>query len=210
MRVERGASQILFGLLPGQTADLEGRIWRVTHWVDPVATPLDQDSVRQALISGAAPWAQQDNDDGLTAELRARANVEVVSAQHGPRRPGRAVPAAVALQGMRQASRDRDDRCACGVRTTGADAVRRVPHRAARPGSPISRGVPTHPTQSPFVSPERPPPGNCASSARVCNTTLSQGFPVPGVRLRRRRDERHRPPCGGRLLAAFRRARQPA
>lgn len=41
MRVERGASQILFGLLPGQTADLEGRIWRVTSWVDPVQTPLD-------------------------------------------------------------------------------------------------------------------------------------------------------------------------
>ena len=45
MRVERGASQILFGLLPGQTADLEGRIWRVSRWVDPVATALDQDSV---------------------------------------------------------------------------------------------------------------------------------------------------------------------
>ena len=28
MRVERGASQILFGMLPGQTADLEGRIWQ--------------------------------------------------------------------------------------------------------------------------------------------------------------------------------------
>ena len=47
MRVERGASQILFGLLPGQTADLEGRIWRVASWVDPVQTPLDQDACAQ-------------------------------------------------------------------------------------------------------------------------------------------------------------------
>ena len=78
MRVERGASQILFGLLPGQTADLEGRIWRVANWVDPVETPLDQDTVRRALISAAAPWGLAGTDDGLTAELRARATVDVV------------------------------------------------------------------------------------------------------------------------------------
>ena len=55
MRVERGASQVLFGMLPGQTADLEGRIWRVAHWVDPVPIPLDQDAVRAALLGCDRP-----------------------------------------------------------------------------------------------------------------------------------------------------------
>lgn len=78
MRVERGASQILFGLLPGQTADLEGRIWRVASWVEPVQVPLDPETVRNALHSAIAPWALAGTDDGMAAELRARAPIEVV------------------------------------------------------------------------------------------------------------------------------------
>ncbi len=101
MRVERGASQILFGLLPGQTADLEGRIWRVANWVDPVQTALDQETVRSALIAAIAPWAASGNDDGVTAELRARAAVDVVRTQYGSRRARRTLPAAVALQVVR-------------------------------------------------------------------------------------------------------------
>ena len=69
MRVERGASQILFGLLPGQTADLEGRIWKVTQWLDPVPIPLDQDAVRAALLGAIAPWAATGNDDGRTSAV---------------------------------------------------------------------------------------------------------------------------------------------
>ena len=78
MRVERGASQVLFGLLPGQTADLEGRIWRVTRWLDPTPIQLDQDAVRAALLHSIAPWIATGQDDGLGRDLHARATVEVV------------------------------------------------------------------------------------------------------------------------------------
>jgi hypothetical protein len=79
VRVERGASQVLFGLLPGQTADLDGRIWRVAHWLDPVPLALDQDSVRASLLGAVAPWSASGNDDGVEGELRARNQVEVVA-----------------------------------------------------------------------------------------------------------------------------------
>lgn len=79
MRVERGASQVLFGMLPTQTVDLEGGVWRVTHWGDPVRLPLDQASVRTALLEAVGPWAIHGRDGGLDSELRGRAPVEVVA-----------------------------------------------------------------------------------------------------------------------------------
>jgi hypothetical protein len=78
VRVERGSSQILFGMLPTQTVDLEGRVWRVTHWPDPVRLPLDQAAVRTALLEAIAPWALRRRDAGLDGELRGRAPVDVV------------------------------------------------------------------------------------------------------------------------------------
>ena len=79
MRVERGASQVLFGMLPTQTVDLEGGVWRVTHWADPAKLALDQTSVRIALLEAVAPWAIHGCDAGLDAELRGLAAVEVVA-----------------------------------------------------------------------------------------------------------------------------------
>lgn len=78
MRVERGASQILFGMLPNQTVDLEGRVWRVSHWPDPARLDLDQAAVRMALLDAVAPWALHGRDAGLDGELRGRTPVEVV------------------------------------------------------------------------------------------------------------------------------------
>jgi hypothetical protein len=66
-------------MLPTQTVDLEGGVWRVTHWGDPVRLALDQTSVRTALLEAVAPWAIRGNDGGLDAELRAGAPVEVVA-----------------------------------------------------------------------------------------------------------------------------------
>ncbi len=115
MRVERGASQILFGLLPGQTADLEGQIWKVVHWVDPVETPLDQDSVRSALIAASAPWALTGNDDGLAAELRGRATVDIVRLNMDRGVLAEHFPQQWRCKACGQIARSRDDRCPCGV-----------------------------------------------------------------------------------------------
>ncbi len=176
MRVDRGASQILFGFLPGQTADLEGRIWRVTNWSDPVATALDQDSVRQALINATAPWALANNDDGLIAELRGRVAVEIVSLNMDRGVLVEAFPQQWRCKTCGRITRARDDNCPCGGRsraqmqfvayhTCGAAREPYLPrqcpaHRALAvrlPGTATARELR-------FFCPE-------------CNTTLSNGFP---------------------------------
>lgn len=175
MRVERGASQILFGLLPSQTADLEGRIWRVAQWLDPVEVPLDQDTVRSALISAVAPWALTGNDDGLTAELRGRATVEVVRLNMDRGVVTESFPSQWRCKACGRITRSRDDRCPCGGRSRaqmqfvayhvcGASREPNIP-RCARhnvvavrlPGTATARELR-------FFCPE-------------CHTTLSQGFP---------------------------------
>lgn len=78
MRVERGASQILFGLLPEQTADFHSSVWKVSRWLDPVPISLDQEIVRAELLRAIGPWSAQEQDGGLSQELHRGASVEVV------------------------------------------------------------------------------------------------------------------------------------
>lgn len=78
MRSERGASQILFGLLPNQTVDLEGGVWQVGRWVEPVPIPIDQETVRRAMTQAVKLWADNGNDGGVASELLSRIRVEVV------------------------------------------------------------------------------------------------------------------------------------
>lgn len=114
MRVERGASQILFGLLPGQTADLEGRIWKVAHWIDPVPVPLDQNAVRGALLGAIAPWAATGNDDGLERDLHARTNVDVFELNMDRGVLVEPFPQQWRCKTCGSITRSRDERCRCG------------------------------------------------------------------------------------------------
>jgi hypothetical protein len=114
MRVERGGSQILFGLLPGQTADLDGRIWRVSAWLDPVSMPLDQEAVRAALLASIAPWSATGNDDGLERELRARNNVEVVELNKLRGVLVEPFPQQWRCKTCGSIARSREERCRCG------------------------------------------------------------------------------------------------
>lgn len=100
-------------MLPGQTVDLEGRIWRVGHWVDPVAMPLDQDAVRAALIGAIAPWTATGNDDGLEQLLRARTHVDVVELNMHRGVLVEPFPEQWRCKGCGSITRRRDDRCAC-------------------------------------------------------------------------------------------------
>jgi len=117
MRVHRGASQILFGMLPGQTADLEGRIWKISQWVDAVPMSLDQDAVRAALISAIAPWTATGNDDGLEQALRARTHVDVVELNMNRGVVVEPFPEQWRCKSCGSITRRRDERCACGGRS---------------------------------------------------------------------------------------------
>ena len=128
MRVERGASQVLFGLLPGQTADLDGRIWKVAHWLDPVPLPLDQDAVRAALLGAIAPWSAAGMDDGVEGELRARTTVEVVGLNMDRGVLVETFPDQWRCKVCGSIARRREDRCRVRRSLTRPDAVRHLSH----------------------------------------------------------------------------------
>lgn len=175
MRVDRGASQILFGLLPGQTADLEGRIWRVTNWEDPIEMTLDQDSVRSALIAASAPWTLANNDDGVTAELRARANVDIVRLDMKRGVLVEPFPRQWRCKACSRIARNRDDRCPCGGRlraqmqfvayhSCGAAKEPYIPRCRTHNAVAVRLSGTATARELRFYCPE-------------CRTTISQGFP---------------------------------
>jgi hypothetical protein len=84
--------------------------------VEPIQTALDQDSVRSALIGAIAPWAASGNDDGLTAELRARATVEVVRLNMDRGVLTESFPRHWRCKTCGTIARSRDERCPCGGR----------------------------------------------------------------------------------------------
>jgi hypothetical protein len=143
MRVERGASQILFGMLPGQTADLEGRIWKVASWLDPVVMPLDQDAVRAALLGAIAPWSANGNDDGLERDLRARANVEVVELNMDRGVLVETFPQQWRCKTCGSIARARDERCRCGG-TSRAQMQFVTYHTCGASGEPRLPRCPAH------------------------------------------------------------------
>jgi hypothetical protein len=67
VREERGAAQVFFSFLPGQTVDLGGRVWRVKEWVEARELPVDQRALRSAIASVSRAW--EGLDDGFNRML---------------------------------------------------------------------------------------------------------------------------------------------
>lgn len=77
LRDSRSRSQILFNLLPWQTVDLRGRIWRVKEWVSAEYIHVDEQRLRATLIGELEIWKGRDNGfaEGIRRgyEVKARA-----------------------------------------------------------------------------------------------------------------------------------------
>jgi hypothetical protein len=114
MRVDRGASQILFGFLPNQTVDLSGGVWRVSRWVDPVPLSLDQEALRSALLSAINPWVTAGRDDGFADALLHRVEVDVVAVNRDRGVIVEPVPRQWRCKLCNRVSREANARCACG------------------------------------------------------------------------------------------------
>lgn len=70
MKALRSASQILFGFLPGQTVDLQGRIWKVRSWRRPLReNVVDVRTLRRELLRQAAPWKTAGQDGGYSRDI---------------------------------------------------------------------------------------------------------------------------------------------
>jgi hypothetical protein len=175
MRVERGASQLLFGMLPQQTIDLEGRVWRVSQWTDPVKLALDQSSVRTALRDALAPWSARGNDDGIDNELRANATVEIVGVNHDRGAMVETFPRQWRCRACNRIHTERVLRCQCGA--TGIAQMQFVAyHTCGVLREPMIPRCPTHRAVAVRL------PGTATARELYfycpeCNRRLSQGFP---------------------------------
>ncbi|MGW1588319.1 hypothetical protein [Streptomyces sp. NPDC002386] len=79
MKDQRSGSQILYGFLPQQTADLKGGIWRTTEWKDPRPVDVDDSIIRHRLAFELEGWVQHGMDPSAVNFVRSGGNIEVVA-----------------------------------------------------------------------------------------------------------------------------------
>lgn len=65
----RSSSQILHGLLPQQTVDLDRRVWKVAFWESAPKLFIDTDTLRRELIRAVTPWSTRGTDSGFGRAL---------------------------------------------------------------------------------------------------------------------------------------------
>ncbi|WP_417435558.1 hypothetical protein [Idiomarina abyssalis] len=80
MKEYRSVSQVLFGFLPEQTVDLNGRVWKVKDWVTFInRTDIDPQTIRKAIIKQAGPWEKSGKDGGFVSSLRKNTALSIVT-----------------------------------------------------------------------------------------------------------------------------------
>jgi len=119
MRESRSSSQILFSLLPQQTVDLKGRIWRVDEWLDPIPLAVDVSAIRKRLVSAIDPWTKANNDAGATAELYAGHSIDVVGLNKNRGVHVEAWPNTWICTDCRRLGTSRTATCRCGKKRWG-------------------------------------------------------------------------------------------
>jgi hypothetical protein len=114
MKQQRGLSQVFFSLLPEQTADLEGRVWRIYRWPEPIILDVDRDLLRTELQRAVSPWSE--NHDGIVDRLRGGWSLEI--AEVNPHRGVQAVafPEVFRCRTCGRVGREETNPCRCGSR----------------------------------------------------------------------------------------------
>ena len=78
----RSVSQVVYNFLPGQIADLRGRVWKAESWRDPNHLRIDDASVRRELHRALTRWDHP--TDGDLGRLLPTIEIEIVTpSEHG-------------------------------------------------------------------------------------------------------------------------------
>jgi hypothetical protein len=131
--------------------------------------------VRSALVSAVAPWTLSGNDDGLTAELRARATVDVVRLNMDRGVLTEPFPQQWRCKACSRIARTRDDPCPCGTRSRAQMqfVAYHICGAAREPYVPRCRTHNAVAVRLPGTATARELRFFCPD----CQATLSQGFP---------------------------------
>ena len=177
MRAERGASQILFGMLPTQTVDLEGGVWQVQHWTDPVRIPIDQETVRHELIGTKRSLlgTHTRTTGGIYTELHARTQIQVMAVNEDRGILVEPFPKQWRCRRCDRLTTSSGQRCECGS-TRFAQMQFVAYHKCGRIQEPRLQRCPTHRQVAVRL------PGTAAARelyfyCPVCKNRLSNGFP---------------------------------
>jgi hypothetical protein len=114
VKQQRGLSQVFFSLLPGQTADLEGRVWRVHRWPEPMVLDVDRDLLRGELQRAATAW--NDNNDGMVERLHGGWAIEIVEVNAHRGVQAVAFPEVFRCRVCGRVTQDESHPCRCGSR----------------------------------------------------------------------------------------------
>ena len=184
MKDTRSASQILFNLLPQQTVDLKGRVWKVDKWLDPLPVAVDPASVRRRLAAAMDPWRRTGNDGGNVDEVRSGADIEVVSLNTERGVHVERFPDIWVCRVCRRVQDSNKRNCRCGQHAWGQFHFVGF-HGCGWVGAPWIRRCPTHDdvtVNAPGSSSVRDLLFQCP----VCNQDLMRGLgagrPCPGCR----------------------------
>jgi hypothetical protein len=174
LRDTRSPSQVLFSLLPDQSVDLKGNIWKVDQWMSPIAIQIDSASVRSKLLSAVDPWRQQAHDAGMSQALAAGAPVQVIGVN-------KAVGVKVSLwpnnwvcTNCRRLTKNGRIACVCGTNRWGQFHFIAF-HDCGYAGEPWIAPCPAH-GQVAVNSPKSSSVKDLIFSCPVCSRELNRGL----------------------------------
>lgn len=182
MRDERSSSQILFSLLPQQTVDIKGRIWRVKEWRDPYSIAIDLAAVRKRLISALDPWRKNGQDNGASVDLRASHSLEVVQLNKERGVEVELWPNTWICTQCRRLGSDRRQTCPCGGKKWGQLHFVGY-HQCGHLTEPRVPACPTH-RQVAITTPKSSNVRDLIFSCPICHRIVQRGLgggrPCPG------------------------------
>lgn len=183
MREQRSPTQVLFSLLPQQTADIGGRIWKVDEWVHPVRLSVDPAGVRSRLLGAIDPWRVNGTDAELAKRLYAGDALEVVGVNRAQGVRTSLWPNNWVCQQCRRLSKTRGS-CKCGNDRWGQFHFVAF-HDCGYSQEPWIQPCPSH-KQVQINSPRSSSVRDLIFSCPVCSRELLKGLgggrPCPGCK----------------------------
>ena len=170
----RSASQLQRTLLPGQTADLGGRIYRVDAWPGAHPLPIDVEALRRRLLREIRPFEAHQHDAGLAADLRRGQSLEVVEIDTEMGATVELYPQVWLCRSCKRIGKRRDQKCRCGQQSWGQLHFLGV-HSCGSVVEPFVRRCPTHDDVA-VISPRSAKASDIIFRCPECHVEIARGL----------------------------------